>query len=68
VTDCETAGADRILCTTCKLGGLRECAAEAKSLPLVEAERPKVVYRGRVWLAPPAMFTWSRKNNPLDWS
>lgn len=34
------------LCLTCKLGGLIRCPELGVPLPLVQDEKPKVVYRG----------------------
>lgn len=64
---CETAGADRILCTTCRLGGLIRCPSLGTPLPLVEGEKPKVIYSRGVFLTPVQYVTWSKKLDPRSW-
>jgi hypothetical protein len=58
----------RALCLTCKAAGLKACPFVAGApLPLVEAEKPKVIYRGRILLSPGGHLTFSRIQNPDSW-
>lgn len=58
------------LCLTCKAAaGLKVCPfVVGAPLPLVEAEKPKIIYRGRAWLARGVEpLTYSRPQNPDSW-
>lgn len=56
------------LCLTCKLGGLIRCPVLGTPLPLVQNERPKVIYRGYFWTATPkGPLLWSQINDPTKW-
>lgn len=58
----------RDLCMTCKSAGLKSCPFDAGPLPLVEAEKPKVIYSrafgARVWPADNADGVSLRSTGP----
>lgn len=57
------------LCTTCRLGGLIRCPELGVPLPLVENERPKVIYRGYFFAATPqGPLLWTNLNDPTKWT
>lgn len=55
------------MCVTCKAAGLSVCAFDKPVLPLVEAEKPKVIYCGRVWAKPSGHIVFEREQNPDSW-
>lgn len=55
------------LCAVCRMAGLTGCPERGAPLPLAEAEKPKVVFSGRVWAPQTGTITYSKPFNRWKW-
>lgn len=56
------------LCAVCRLAGLSGCPARGARLPLAEAERTKVIYRGYLHVSDAGQrIVWTKAQDPTRW-